>query len=358
MDRETIERLYSERTRRINEASEKLLEKDDQEGAEKDLAWADMASQVLASAHRSARLLWYVIITCACLLIVGLVWTMHISSTLISLEIASENVTMTLKGKWLSNYDFVSDKFFINNIRKIRAPGLDIPKNPGQESVAIDLQGKEITLNNLSLTENAEIEMTVKGNDLKFFVKGASLKGEFLVQNADLTLEMGMEMEQEKIEKEIPEPISFETFRTAAEPVRFELASKEKWHLRGLQVSQIGFMEENPPGSGKFESAVRSGRFRLPETGFKDELREADRLILKKIKQSRRLEISKTEKGVKIFFEGSVAEILAGPKGFEKDLTPTWLEYLYHQKLVTIFWSAIVFLFGMLWRIRNIIFIR
>ena len=79
---------------------------------------------------------------------------------------------------------------------------------------------------------------------------------------------------------------------------------------------------------------------------------DGDQLIASGV-HSTRFEIASDKHGFKIIFQGTVKEIKAGPSGFEQDLLPTWLEYLYHQEQLAFFWSVIVFLWGVFWGLRN-----
>ena len=46
---------------------------------------------------------------------------------------------------------------------------------------------------------------------------------------------------------------------------------------------------------------------------------------------------------------------MIGPKGFERDFTPTVLEYLYERKEISYIWGAFVFVWGAAWGARNVV---
>jgi hypothetical protein len=58
---------------------------------------------------------------------------------------------------------------------------------------------------------------------------------------------------------------------------------------------------------------------------------------------------------INLIYEGTVEQLLIGPKGYEKNLSPSYLEYFYVRKPLAFFWGAVVFLWGLLWRIRKMI---
>ena len=63
-----------------------------------------------------------------------------------------------------------------------------------------------------------------------------------------------------------------------------------------------------------------------------------------------------TSNHINVRFEGTVKELTIGPSGFERDFRPAFIDYLYHNERLALFWSAVVFLWGMLWSIRKIFF--
>jgi hypothetical protein len=358
MDEKAMEQMNSERIRRIDEASRKLLS-NDLDGAKSDLAWMEISSKLAAAGQKKSHVLLPIILTgIVCILLVGFAWTIRRPWVQVSVEVVTANVSMTLSKDWIARHSFASDKVFINNLMEISAPGLNLSKksDPGKEQMSLELKGKDIIISKLTLAADSEIELTLQGDIFKLFVKGSSMSGEFFVRQAAVSLDAGDETIERDADFEVPETISFKTAKTIADPVRLEFIPKGDWQARSLQVQEIDFSEEITPGSGISESALISGKIALPQIKYSEDLRGGDSLIIKNIKKFRRLEISKGDKGIKVFFEGAVSKIFSGPKGFEKNLTPNWLEYLYHQERLTVFWGASVFLFGLLWKVRNTIF--
>jgi hypothetical protein len=54
-----------------------------------------------------------------------------------------------------------------------------------------------------------------------------------------------------------------------------------------------------------------------------------------------------------VHFSGLVESAQIGPRGFEDELAPTWLEYFYHQEPWAIFWGALVFLWSLGWGLKT-----
>lgn len=351
MKKETIKRLHTERIRRLDGAVKKLLDEDDVEGAEKQLEWLETSAKLLSSAQHTNKRKWAVVIGIICLVIVGLAWTVRVFSTHVSLNVTTGNVVLSLRENWSSNHQFAADEIFIDNITV----------DSGKVSTSLELKGlsgEKIIVNQLQIRKGAQIELSVQGHQLTIFVKGAQLSGSVNVQKARKMIETDEGAEKPVIiNAEIPETIAFRTARVGPVPVqlRITLHENEKWKLRGMQTQAIGFVEEFPPGSGNMESVISMGKLTLLETERKVTLSALDHLTLGKAK-SRRLELSKADNSVQVVFEGSVSNVLIGTGDFRENLTPTYLQYLYHQQGLKLFWGALVFLIGVVWRIRSTIF--
>lgn len=337
MDKGKLRRRHSLRVQRINSVCHKFWEEQDFEGAGSDLKWLEISDKLLdyeKKRERRAFTFKSVLVVSLIIVLIVSLWFIPIRSTSISLEIITKTVTLALSNDWTSNYDFISENIFINNIDILETSLQDPPRgiDPEHELITMNLQGqKNMTLEDLRLIAGAEIEVTARDDQLNLFVKHSPLSGNIYVTYGNLEIEMDDRTIKIPIQSEGPETITFRTMKTPADPVQFEITTDKNWKLYGLPVKNIGFAEENPPGSGIFEFPVYSGELILHEIGFTNKLREADCVSIGKISKNRRLEISRVEQGMKIFFEGTVEGIVAGPKGFEKNLMPNWLEWVYHQ---------------------------
>ncbi|MDM8524832.1 hypothetical protein QUF80_15800 [Desulfococcaceae bacterium HSG8] len=350
--RETINRLRLEHDRRTEVSVRNLLD-GNTEGAEEDLRWLNASSELLAHTDTWwARMKLPGIIALICILISAFLSFWPVSSTHIQFELETGNVRFTLDKKWAFDPRMKSDEIYIDNIREISSGDLDISggADAGQEKSDMELRGRNIGTGKLILEKDTEVELGGHDDELKLFIKGQALESMLIVQSV-YHLKAG--------KKTVEGPLYFEPgiirFRAEGHRVNIRFVSRDNWQMGDMQVSDIRFSEESAPGSGEFESAIHSGRLKLSETESERELRKGDCLVLDGVK-SRRLEMSKAENGVKIFFEGSVSKIHAGPKAFLKDLTPTCLEYFYHDSRAGFLWGAVFLLWSVLWGIWNTIF--
>ncbi len=335
--RETLKRLETERRLRDKKAAKKLLA-GDFNGAKRERTRADLCANLLAPAKRRKNFWWIVFFAILFIMLCTLR-----CSTDIWFELEAENITLTLAKDWSNNRqsvsnEFVSDKIIIDNIAEVRAPAFNIPKAvyPEEESTILEVSGKDVILNEFALESGKKVELNFRGNALKFYINGMTLEGKlFFVHHADLMLETddGEIIIEGSADPDLSEIIEFRS--AIAEPVLLELFSKTDWKLNGLQAKEIGFLQEVPPNSRNFRSTIHSGKVIVLEAAKEKALHKGDCLILKGVR-SRRIDISSAKNGMKISFEGSVSEILAGPRGFERNLTLTWMEWLYNRQMLFI----------------------
>lgn len=366
MAHDKLQWFYAERARRFQEAAQKL-ESNDVGAVKQYLEWADAAAKLFVPAQHAALRKGALIVTAAAVLLVGLAWSLRIGFTHVALEVATENVRFTLQDEWSCNplgqtgACFVADKLSVDNLASIDAPGV-LPGSPvsaADGTAALDLRDGKIYVTDLRIAAGAQIEFGVQGRELQLFVKKAAITGVLQAQQAGATIEPGADREPITlaIESEIPETISFTAAPTGAAPVLLTLTTPSPWRLRGIPAQKLDFIAEYPPNSGHFISALRTGQITLRETDLKKDLRDGEYLTLKN-PVARCLELTRSEQGdVKVLFEGSAARILIGSEDFKEDLTPTYFEYIARQKRLTVFWSAVVFVGGLIWKIRSLDFL-
>ena len=358
--------FYAERARRFQEAVQKL-ERNDVNAVKQYLEWADAAAKLFAPAQQAALRKWAFVVTGAAVLLVGLAWTLRIGFTHVALEVTTENVRFTLQDEWSCNLlgqtgpCFVAEKLSVDNLTRIGAPGVlpGSPVNAAEGTAVLDVRGAEINVTDLRIAAGAEIEFGVQGNEIQLFVKKAALTGALQVQQASVTIEPGADREPIPLEiaAEIPETITFAAAQTGAAPVLLTLTNSSAWRLRGIPAQKLDFLTEYPPTSGHFVSALRTGRITLRETDLTKDLRDGEYLTLQS-PVTRCLELTPSEQGgVKVLFEGSAARILIGSEDFKEDLTPTYFAYIARQKQLTVFWSAVVVVGGLIWKIRTLDFL-
>jgi len=348
-DRQLIDKIKKDHDSRYLSAMQKLAAGDSC-GAEEDLRYFNLSSQVLAVQRKN----WFYVRTLAfnrknwlyggivfCILIFMLLCVIPCPSTDIRLEIETENLTFTLARDWAADHQILAERVEVDNI-----VGFNRQIYPEEEAASISLTGEDIIINEIVMMKGTKGELSAQGGTVKLFAKEFPIGGELYVYRAALTLETPEQSLEKNFDSEIGDTLNFRSAKTVGYPVLLEFFAKN-WQFDGLQAEHIGFLEETKPGSGDFRSAIVSGKIIFLETGTEKELKERDNVILKRLNCSR-LDISKSEsgKGMKVYFEGSAGRILSGPQDFERDLTMTVMQWLWNQKVMGIILLALLSFLG------------
>jgi len=365
MNKKTIKRFEKERQYHTDELIKELLFSGNLTEAIKHRDWLEISEPIIDDYYKNKNnIFWHLSIALICLLIIAYVWTGHIKSIQLSFEAISPNVNIKLSENWKLRTSFKISDLYINNLNTVLSPEINInfsrvingKEDNTQETAILEINGNNIRLKELNLSKDALIDLKLENNRLSLYSKGKPLSGMIIVENANLILIEPKEDEVDKILKTIQdtEIIDFTSSETISAPVQLKLSFCSKtWKIKGLYAKSISFNEEYPPGSGKFESTIKSANIKLLETDKEITLRENE-CLLTTINTTQRLEFSQSKEGIKIFFQGTVSAISGGSPGFEKNLAPTYIEYLYHQKKTGLFWSSILFLWSFLWSLKNI----
>ncbi len=356
MDLELVARLEAERTERLKQAAQKLLEANDPAGAAQHLAWVETTDKVLSFAPKSHTVQWSLIgIFFGCLCLLGLSWTIHIPSTQLAVEVAADNIALTLDAPYRPYQALTAKKLIVNQIAAFSAPGVSgliapTPENAGTLAIEGDL-----TLTAFELPANAVVELTRRGDELRAFIKNAQMKLGVQAARATVTLATADgKVTGTTLDAEIPESFMLTTLPVTAAAVELRLTGLSNWRLRGMDIQALGFFEEYPPDSGQFQSVIRAGKILLRQTGQEHEMMPGDVLRLRDLR-SRRVEIAPQEDHLLMLFEGVAGEITLGAQDVALNLTPTWFEYMRDQKPLAAFWTAMIFLIGVAWKIRSVI---
>ena len=125
--------------------------------------------------------------------------------------------------------------------------------------------------------------------------------------------------------------------------------------LSDLRVQGLKFAREtsDQPGTQIFVSAVTGGKVLLSDISETVELQSGEPLSLEGV--TGRITRVQIKDRIDVRFEGVAKEISVGPEGFERDLAPNLLQYLYHKQRLPFFWSAVTFLWGLLWSLRKLL---
>lgn len=314
---------------------------------------AEAYAKILGASGPNREIFWAIGIALLCVLIGGLLWSRHTANSKFLLNLRSDAIRIRTAKKWSQQENFAETRLVPNG--GIQIMNSDDIKIAGRScGPSLTLSGSTIQLTKLSLEAHSEIELVGGQNYLSIFIKQSSAHGEFTyVGDARSSEEKSPCISKQEGARAIsvPETISFKYGGQSVTPLALNVRPPTLWPFRNLEVDSIDFSQELPPGSGEFETTINKGSITLYDSQAVHEFREGDRLKLEGV-SGRCLKIW-AEDGINAICELASRDILLGPKGSEKNLAPTYLEYLYHKKPLGFLWSSVVFLWGILWGVRQ-----
>jgi hypothetical protein len=356
--------LRREAERRIGEAAQRLRE-GDVEAAGRHLEWAERAGAVLTAPVQPLRKIFLAAIVALCCLIpAGLALWLPTGNIPLLLEVEVDDLTLKLRDdrSWKSDdLDIETRRIRLTNLKDLDAPGLG--HNGPVTSLALEIMAAQqktgLRLKRLRASAGTRLLLHVTDYP-RLDIKAGVLEGQIEANNVQMVLKGANGSKNDLIQGPLPETLNFTTRQSSAGPAQLKLESQKPWRLDGLFVQELVFerlKKEEPPDSDHWVSTLLSGKISLLETEKKISLHKDDWLKLGRV-EGHRLIIEfnpKKPDRFKLQFHGTVEKVEAGPDGFIRNLAPTWLEYLYHQQSLALFWSAVVFLWGMFWSLRNLL---
>lgn len=216
----------------------------------------------------------------------------------------------------------------------------------------------ELTLQRLALKSGTEFTLQMAdGDKVTLYAVGAGASGEILI-NGTSTLEWseGNAPHQSRtFSLEIPETITFSISGQLTVPARIEFQPTASPVLHNLYVSRLRFGREVAMiyGQPGFVSTIQSGQVRLLDVDQIYDLFPGDGLILHDLKG--RVRQAQIGGPISIDLEGTVKQLSVGPRGQERDVTPSVLSYVYHNQQLAFLFSAASFIWGLLWSFRRLI---
>jgi hypothetical protein len=306
----------------------------------------------------SATLFVAGVVAVTCLVVACLLWTVRLP-THVQMTVTTDSVTIGLADglNWSGIWDLGGGLLRIENMSGIELPpGLsDATLLSG--SAWLEVNNGEVSLKRLELQPKAEL--SVKKEEYQALIINswnAPMLGQMQVFGKPV-IRAGRSPEQnENLHApnftEIPELLTF-YHDTAQTPAGLRVAPRGELELADLTIRSISFAKEATDSDTSFRSGIINGKLTISSTGVEISLDPGSRLRLDGVEGT----ISKLtigSDGATLAFEGKVKNASTGSSGFERELQPSLLEYLYHQQRLGFFWTVVTFLWGVLWSARTL----
>ncbi|MEK6374772.1 MAG: hypothetical protein AABO58_19000 [Acidobacteriota bacterium] len=353
--------LEARREERIERTARRLLEGEDVQELLPELQQIDAYSRLLATTgpkHRERKWVWPAVVVLVCVTVAGILWSLKVPRTNISMMVDSDSLAATLRSPWRAENVFHSSLMHVERVSTINAPNLGLAIEQHAGDAWFELKGGDIGLEMVEIERNASVEIHTDQDEIDLFASRARLRGRITV-TGKVTVKAGPRVGETTVDGShdisVPETIEFSVDVPQSIPARLSVHSPGAWSLGHLEVTQLGFSHEELQGAGErsVTSGIKGGTVRFDDSSRPVmELREGD-FIRARLTESSVLTARGANGVIHATVNGIVSGIGVGNAKRAANLAPTYLEYLYNKKSLGLFWGAIVFLWGVIWGLRN-----
>jgi len=356
--------LASRREERITAVVRRLLDGADAQALRPELEEIDAYSRLLSTRPPKKERhswIWPAGVAVVCVVVAGILWSLKIPQTNVSMTVDTDSLTATLAKPWRIDDAFHSKLMHFERVSKIQSPNLGLTIDQPSGDAWFELNGGRIDLQTLEIDRNGTVEIFTDPDEVDLYASGARVTGKITVTgkvNVTAGPRAGETTVNDVYDIEIPETVEFAITKPQTVPSQLTVHSPEPWSLGRPQATSLSFAREEIKGVGErwLTSGIKSGTARFNDTAWPVlELREGDFLGMRPAASA--VLDAKGAKGViHMNVNGAVSALRAGDATERTELAPSYLEYLYNKKSLAFFWSAIVFLWGLIWSVRNTIF--
>ncbi|HKO56215.1 MAG TPA: hypothetical protein VJ276_10080, partial [Thermoanaerobaculia bacterium] len=341
-------RLAAKREERIAEVVRRLLDGDEARDLRPELEEIDAYSKLIAArppAQKNRHWMWAAGVACVCVVVAGILWSLKIPRTNVSMKVETEAFTATLAQPWRIEDAFHAPLMHFERLSLIHAPNLGLDLEQGSGDAWFELSGGRIDLQTLEIEKDASVDLNADRDEVEIYASRARLRGRVTVTgNVKVTAgpRAGETTVNGSYDIEIPETVEFSVSAPQSVPTRLTIHSPKPWALGRPQATSLSFVREEVKGAGErwLTSGLRSGEAKFADTAWPVvELREGDLLTMRPT-QSAVLDARGADGLIHMTVNGAVSGFRVGDSTTGTELAPSYLEYLYHKKSLAFFWSA------------------
>ena len=304
---------------------------------------------------------WAIAVALCAAVIAGVLWTTPLSRTRVLMKVDASAVEFTLAEGWtMEDADAPSASPGARLEVLTEVSGSIVGVKSPQNDAWMRIDDYRVQPSELSLQNGGHLVIQVGNRDgaVRFFSLGAELKGALVVDGRGM-LSAGVADGQTDQKYSRPlddsEVLRFSASGKNAVPTMLAFGQSSTWNLRNLAVNQLSFSwdERAQPGGPQRRTPVLHAEITLFDSSTTVTIGEGERLSLERLHGH--IVDLRIDKLIHLSLEGDVGNIVVGTKGFERRLTPTYLEYFRSHPSLSFFWSAAVFLGGSLWSAKRLL---
>jgi hypothetical protein len=336
---------------KVDEAIKKL-ENNDIENTKTYLEWINAANILIENNHikTNSKFISFFIGIC-CILVAGFLLKFHLPRTNFIITVTANALMFELADNWEIK-NLTIGNITIDNLKKIQIVSYDIDRNV-DASFELNFLGKRNSINTFEISKYSQVFMSSDLNSLYFSIKNGNLNGELVTDSNAKTNVL-----------DISPPINiftnwdivkFGSANAIERPINIEIEDTTNRLFKDFKISSIHFTKEDALHPGQFESSIISGKIKILDIDKDYLINECDNLKILKLK-CQKIILKKINGIFNIEIHGNASELYCGSERFEKNLSPTLIEYIYKEQSFAFFWSVIVFVWGIIWSFKKTIF--
>lgn len=364
MSRIFQQQLKQRRDAVLQEAEIKLKaqdEKDIESLLEKISIYNSILSSVPDQKRKKTDMVVATLIWLICVSLVGLAWGKRLEHTKVVLQVETQSLAVELAEPldWSEGIAVVPDKVSIERMDVLQLTGATSSFD-FKGRVSGEMSGGNIRLAALKQSPEGELLIrSVDGELIEIASKNAVFNGR-LTLSGDTIISAKRSADRIASNYAVasskgPESIIFQSQQGGAVPAVLRFSPKKELVLQNLKIRALNFSQKKPMASmeSDFVSGISGGSILLSEIAETIDLRKTDQLSLSGVAGN--LTEIRVKDSILLRFEGEVEQILKGSKDFSQDLRPSYLQYIYHQQPLTMFFSAVTFLWGISWSAKKLL---
>lgn len=288
-------------------------------------------------------------------------WSLY-KPTLIYMTINTRALTMELSDTlyWTDGCVLDSSVIIVKQLSglNLRFPPFNRSATSKIQNLEFSIQNGAANLDRLVFAKGETIDILVgQDNALSLYARGPLAKGTLNIQRTDLfQVEWGADVGRWSgpLILDLPEQIMFQVENSAVIPLFTSFTPRHGLQMSNISVRRIGFAQPivGPQNQLTFESGIESGSISLPQIARNETLFSGEPLTL--IDAKGVITSLKVDSDIQLFFKGSARHIRIGPENYDRELTPTFIEYLFFNSRLILLFNAIVLITCVLQFIREI----
>ncbi|MEK6374763.1 MAG: hypothetical protein AABO58_18955 [Acidobacteriota bacterium] len=363
MSDDVRESLALQREERIAKIGRRLLNGDAVRDVQPDLDEIEAYSKVLNAMGPRRRRTWIApaMVAFVCIAVAGILWSVKVPRTSISMAVQTGTLRFSLARPWHVENAFHSPLMHFERLSTIQAPNLGLSIDEPSPDAWFELSGGAIDLQTLDIGRDARVEINTDPGEMDIYASGARVSGKLTVVGKVIVTagpRAGETSVTGSYQLDIPETVEFAVLKPQRIASQLSVHSPNTWALGRLSAVELDFEREEIRGAGErsLTSGVKSGTLRFDDTSWPAlDLREGDVVGIRPT-ESAVLLTRGADDAIHVTLSGLVSSVRVGDSASQRNLAPSYLEYLYGKKSLGFFWGAIVFLWGLIWSVRNTVF--